>query len=147
MSISPASFFAVAMTTQLVAHSCSTPTTPTPAAPPPPAVDVCDTTPIDSVDVDAVSVLGDVLTVTVSYSGGCGTHDFEACWNGGWIKTLPLGVDLAIVHDGNGDACRQYITADLEYDLADLGDEAVAAFPSTTEVILHVDDLDVSYLP
>ena len=50
---------------------------------------------------------GDVLRVTVSYSGGCADHTFELAYSA-------TGSQLWLQHDANGDLCEAYLTQSLD---------------------------------
>ncbi len=106
-----------------------------------PEVDLgCDGRASDPVAITASEVDGDTITLTVEYSGGCGEHDFALCWDGSWIKTLPMKVGLTLSHDANGDMCRAMISEDITFDLAPVADETLYAYPSTEGVYVLVGD-------
>ena len=52
---------------------------------------------------------GDVLRVTVSYSGGCKDHTFELAYS-----TTGAEPELWLEHDANQDSCEAYITRALD---------------------------------
>lgn len=116
-----------------------------PPPPPAPALERCDTTALDPVDIDAVTIDGDEITVDVAYSGGCNDHDFQLCWDGGWIKTSPMKVGLGLVHDANGDACRVWIEESLTFDLTLLADDTLAAYPNEDGLYVLLGDQSVWY--
>jgi hypothetical protein len=71
----------------------------------------------DAFDLGEVTVSGDTLLVTVSYSGGCRDHIFTLHSNGAYMKSLPPQMMLWLEHLSNGDNCRAMITETLKFDL------------------------------
>ena len=59
----------------------------------------------------------DVLTVTVSYSGGCARHDFTLVADSRFQESDPVRLDVHLAHEGNGDSCEAYPTGTYEFDL------------------------------
>ena len=64
-----------------------------------------------------MSLTGNVLNLSVSYSGGCETHDFVLCWDEMYIKTQPMKIELYLSHNANNDTCEAWETETLDYDL------------------------------
>ena len=58
------------------------------------------------------------LDISVSYSGGCEPHDFRFVW--GNSSSDPEILELAIIHDANGDLCEAFPTETLHLDQAQL---------------------------
>ncbi len=78
----------------------------------------CDSKPIafcesgpgdDPVTITGGAIEGDVLTLEVSYSGGCELHGLGGCWDGGFDLSEPPGAGVALWHDANGDSCEAEI--------------------------------------
>lgn len=61
------------------------------------------------------SISGDTLWMDVEYSGGCATHSFELKSKGLWMKSLPPKLNLYLVHNDAGDACREVIREKLSF--------------------------------
>ena len=68
----------------------------------------------------APSIAEDVLTVTVSYSGGCARHDFTLVADSRFQESDPVRLDVHLVHEGNEDSCEAYPTGTYEFDLTPL---------------------------
>ncbi|MGB0368089.1 MAG: hypothetical protein ACPGD8_01715 [Flavobacteriales bacterium] len=67
------------------------------------------------------SVKEDVLTAVVRYSGGCGQHEFNAYFSGGWLKSLPPQAVIDLEHINlENDKCRKVITDTLFFDATPL---------------------------
>jgi hypothetical protein len=78
------------------------------------------TTPANNVSSDIIktSIEGNILTIEVSYSGGCEEHDFKLYFNGMYKKSLPPKADFVLVHDNKGDACRSIVEKKLKFDIS-----------------------------
>ena len=65
-------------------------------------------------------MIGDKLFVTITYSGGCQNHSFEAIGSSIIMKSLPPKRVMKIIHNGNGDVCRKLETKTLEINVSEL---------------------------
>ncbi len=52
----------------------------------------------------------DTLTLTISYSGGCASHDFTLVTNGTFMESDPVQLVVALTHDDNNDPCEAFPT-------------------------------------
>lgn len=78
-----------------------------------------------------MTIENDLLKVVFQYSGGCEEHDFNAHFNGGWLKTLPPQAVLDFEHlNPNNDACRSTVKDTVFYNL-----DAVK-YPGGNEVVI-----------
>ena len=59
-----------------------------------------------------------ILTINLTYSGGCEEHTFELMFNGMYMKSLPRQGSLYLLHNSNGDMCKKLIEKELKYNLA-----------------------------
>jgi hypothetical protein len=66
-------------------------------------------------------IAGDSLSLSVTYGGGCGDHDFVLCYEPLFAETSPVTASLHLIHDGHGDSCQALKTTGLRFDLASLG--------------------------
>ncbi len=86
-------------------------------------VQMCaDTVKQDAYEIVGIgpAIKGDVLFMEVAYSGGCEDHDFGFCWDGSFLESNPVQVNVVIPHDGHDDACEAYPTEALQFDLSNL---------------------------
>lgn len=60
---------------------------------------------------------GDILKISVTYTGGCKEHTFDVIWNGLLLLSYPCQIGLLITHDALGDNCEASLTEILEVDL------------------------------
>lgn len=58
----------------------------------------------------------DYIEIDVAYSGGCKEHNFELVYKAPDSSDL---VEIAIVHDSNGDLCEAYLNETIRIELAD----------------------------
>lgn len=67
--------------------------------------------------LNGAEVVGDILTLTVSYRGGCETHEFNLLVNGSFVGPDPVRLDASLAHNANGDPCGEWLTGDCQFDL------------------------------
>ena len=81
----------------------------------------------------SASIEGDILSVTVAYSGGCEAHDFVLCWPAeAFSEGVPVGAGLELWHDANGDVCEAAFVETFAFDLTPLAEAYSSAYGSTT---------------
>lgn len=80
-------------------------------------------TPKDPINVDGVSLEGDMLTLEVIHGGGCAQHDYQLAWNGAFMESLPVQARLVLVHDAHGDPCKALVRKALQFDLSPLKEQ------------------------
>ncbi len=90
----------------------------------------------DAFTIKSHRLEGDILSLTVTYSGGCQEHTFELASNGAYAKSLPPQCRLRLIHDGNDDNCRSLIETKLKFNVKDL------QYPGTKELVLFVEGID-----
>lgn len=74
----------------------------------------------DPYDLNSASIDGDVLTVDVSYAGGCAQHFFQFCYDPSFLESAPVQVNVELSHDGQDDSCEAYPSETLMFDLVPL---------------------------
>lgn len=67
---------------------------------------------------ESIEIKGDTLYATVSYSGGCGKHNFSLEANGAMMKSLPPKQPLRITHRSTNDPCRAHIVELHKFDIS-----------------------------
>jgi hypothetical protein len=80
----------------------------------------------DPFTLNSILIEGKNVEVTVSYPGGCTQHSFEIIWDEAVSNTNPPAINLAIIHDANGDNCEAYVTEVLTFNIGDLIDSCLA---------------------
>jgi len=87
-----------------------------------------------SVDISKVEITDDILTIAVSYSGGCEEHEFRLYFNGMYMKSLPPKANFVLYHDNKGDACRSIVEKTLKFDITGVREKG----KTTGEVMVKV---------
>ena len=78
--------------------------------------------------IKSAEITDSVLTINITYTGGCEDHNFELMFNGMYMKSLPRKANLYLKHESNGDICKKLILLELKYNLSSiLGDAKQAA--------------------
>jgi hypothetical protein len=76
--------------------------------------------PNDAFRIESAAVVGHNLQLTLSYGGGCKTHEVKALAWGGWMESFPVQVRLFLSHEDFDDPCDAWITRDFSFDLVPL---------------------------
>lgn len=76
--------------------------------------------------INEITINGDSVEISVSYSGGCEKHFFELIWDGTIDAGDTPSIDLILLHNSNGDACEALIMDKLVFRLSDLVPEIPA---------------------
>ena len=71
----------------------------------------------DAYQLNAAVIMGDTLTISVSYSGGCETHHFTLVATDVFLESYPVQLGASLAHDANGDSCERWVTEDWDFDL------------------------------
>ena len=71
----------------------------------------------DAYTISAATVQDDILSVDVSYSGGCETHVFTLVAEQRFLESLPVQLRVSLAHNANGDTCEALIIETLHFDL------------------------------
>ncbi len=95
-----------------------------------------DSTPTsDPFTLNSAAVIGDVLTVSVSYAGGCRHHEFQLLKDDAFMESDPVQLRITLIHDGNGDRCEAWITEQHSFDLGDVKARWRAAYRRDSGVV------------
>jgi hypothetical protein len=80
----------------------------------------------------ALRLEGSDLLATVSYAGGCASHDFGLCWNSqAFEPTDPVTATLALYHADGGDTCGMGMVQELTLSVAPLAQAFADAYGSS----------------
>lgn len=74
----------------------------------------------DAHRLEAFEIDGDVLRLTVSYTGGCEAHRFEVLAREITWGRESLEAELSVAHDARGDSCKALIREQIEFSLEPL---------------------------
>ena len=67
--------------------------------------------------LNAATIVGDTLTVNVSYGGGCRTHQFTLLASDVFLESHPVQLGVSLAHEANDDLCRAWLREDYDFDL------------------------------
>lgn len=68
--------------------------------------------------IQGVDVKGDIISLVVTYSGGCKDHGFVLFADPRIMKSMPPQQNILLKHDANEDHCRALVTDTLRFDLS-----------------------------
>ena len=89
----------------------------------------------DAYTINFANLQGDTLTVNVSYSGGCETHEVTLVADERFLESSPVGLRISLAHNANGDTCEAWITEDYHFDLTPLKEVYQEAYRTETGAI------------
>ncbi len=89
--------------------------------------------------VDSMMVKGEVLSVFVTYSGGCKEHSWELVSDGMFEKSLPPQITVCLKHTNNGDVCRELKTEEVKFIISKLKN------PASKTVVVKLGEKSVRY--
>ena len=90
----------------------------------------------DAYTINAAALRGDTLTLNVSYSGGCETHEFTLVAEERFLESFPVQQRVSLAHNANGDICEAWITADYHFDLAPIKEVYQNSYRTDTGTIV-----------
>lgn len=67
--------------------------------------------------VNSATIDGHLLTIEVSFGGGCRRHDFTLVFSETFRESDPVQLSAVLAHDANGDPCEAYLTESHVFDL------------------------------
>lgn len=76
----------------------------------------------DPIQIDTVEIRGNIMYIDVTYSGGCEEHSFEVIGSNAIAKSLPPIRAIQLVHNANGDTCRELKKVKLEVYIDELAE-------------------------
>lgn len=93
----------------------------------------------DPAAVVKFDITRNVLELTTRYGGGCEVHDFELYWDGLFMESYPVQVNLQLSHNSHNDMCRALITDNLYFDLTLLKTAYSSGYQAAQgEIIIHI---------
>ena len=101
----------------------------------------------DRYTINAATLQGDTLTVNVSYSGGCETHEFTLVAEERFLESFPVQLRVSLAHNANGDRCKAWITEAYHFDLTPLKEVYQKGYRTDTgAIVLRLKDAPPSDL-
>ena len=71
-------------------------------------------------EIKSAAIAGDILSLNISYTGGCKEHSFELISNGLYAKSLPPQITVYLKHQSNDDTCEKTIEKTITYNISKL---------------------------
>ena len=90
----------------------------------------------DPFDLNSAAVSGDILTISVSYSGGCRNHVFLLTAADSFHESSPVQLSMVLTHDANEDPCEAYPTEQLRFDLTPIRERYQRAYGQDSGSVL-----------
>lgn len=72
---------------------------------------------VDPFKINSAMIQDDTMKVSVSYSGGCKTHEFTLVSSDEFLESHPVQLMVSMAHNANNDSCEAYPTEDYCFDL------------------------------
>ncbi len=91
----------------------------------------------DLFSIEGGEINGDILKLTVSFTGGCEEHKFRLIVSTIFLQSKPPKAFVLLTHDAKDDTCTQSIMEELRYDLTPLK-EHFQQLGTTSEVHFRV---------
>lgn len=82
------------------------------------------------------TLTNDVLTVNVSYSGGCESHDFTLILSDAFLESDPVQLQAVLAHNANGDNCERWVTETYHFNLSALKARYQKAYRTETGTVV-----------
>ena len=90
----------------------------------------------DPFALNSASVTGTVLTISVSYSGGCRNHEFDLTAAESFQESSPVQLPMVLTHEDNDDPCEAYPTEQRRFDLTPVKERYQAAYGQDSGTVL-----------
>ena len=90
----------------------------------------------DPFSLNSAAVSGNILTLSVSYSGGCRSHLFVLTAAESFQESSPVQLPLVLTHDANKDPCEAYPTEQLRFDLTPISKRYQRAYGQDSGSVL-----------
>lgn len=87
-------------------------------------------------EINSATVVGDTLLVSVSFVGGCETHEFMLGIDDSFLESNPVRMHAWLFHDASGDTCEAYLTEKHEFDLTRIKTRYQKAYQRQEGVVL-----------
>lgn len=71
----------------------------------------------DAYQLDDATITADTLTISVSYGGGCETHQFTLIASEAFMESDPVQLGVSIVHNANRDFCERWVEEVYHFNL------------------------------
>ena len=113
-----------------------------------------DTIQLDTFDLEGIEIVGDSITLSINYGGGCEEHGFSLYMSpAAFLESYPAQANLYLRHDSNKDACEALIKEDISFNLRPVAVLYKKHYRQFDEIVINIfeyksnDTLSESYSP
>lgn len=92
----------------------------------------------DPVTVRRGELHEDILTITVTFGGGCGAHEFKLFMQPAFLESFPVQANLFLQHTDFGDPCDAIVSEDVSFNIRSIAELYKYMYGDYAEVILNV---------
>lgn len=89
----------------------------------------------DPITIDTIEIRRNIMYIDVTYSGGCEEHEFQVIGSNVTAKSMPAIRSVQLIHNANGDTCRELKKVKLEVYIENLAEQQTAG----SQIYLTVD--------
>ena len=98
-----------------------------------------DVVQLDPFDLESMEIVGDTVTLSISYGGGCEEHCFSLYMSPAtFFESYPAQANLYLRHDSNGDACEALISEDISFNLRPVALLYKKIYGQFDEIVINV---------
>jgi len=98
-----------------------------------------DAVQLDPFDLENMEIVGDTVTLSISYGGGCEEHCFSLYMSPAtFFESYPAQANLYLRHDSNGDACEALISEDISFNLRPVALLYKKIYGQFDEIVINV---------
>ncbi len=106
-------------------------------------VQITDQTPgsiqLHAFDLKSIAIVGDTISLDVTYGGGCKEHDFALFMSpAAFLESAPVQANLYLRHNNNGDSCKALIYTTASFDLRPIAQLYQQFYGRKDEIIINV---------
>jgi hypothetical protein len=92
---------------------------------------------LDPFWLEDLSIDGDVLTISLTYSGGCNDHDYQLYMSpAAFMESYPVQANLYLWHNGYDDACDAIIGEDVRFDITPIAMLYGSHYPGSGGIVI-----------
>ena len=92
----------------------------------------------DRYNLNDIKVVGDIVKINISYSGGCRDHEFKLIAQNYFGESDSPKAELVLSHNSNLDPCEAFLTEEHSFNLLPLKYEFIKKFEKDSGTILMV---------
>lgn len=90
----------------------------------------------DPLTIESATIEGNILTIEVTYGGGCQEHEFQLIGSEMIAKSMPPIRSIKLIHNAKEDNCRAIVPQTLKFDIRNLAYKQEAG----SEIYLNLDE-------